>query len=511
MLEVLVLEKNFDEMLKYFKEFIQKIEHYNNTIGLLHWDLSTGAPEKGVTERAAIIGMLASEAFQMSTSIDMEQYLNYFSESENNEKLDNIMEAVIKECRKDFDRFKKIPQEKYREYVQLTSEAQSVWEKAKNTDDFSLFSPYLEKIVNFNIEFIELWGYEGNKYNTLLDYYEPGMSVEKLDKIFKDLRNYIVSLLSRMKEAKDKPDDTLLKQYFNLTKQKKVCRDILQTIGYDFKAGRLDESEHPFTIGINPGDVRVTTHYYPENFSSAFFSSLHEGGHGLYEQNIDKNLIGTPLYTGTSLGIHESQSRFWENMVGRSFSFWKYYYNQLSEVFPDELKEIALEDFYRAINKVEPTLIRVEADELTYNLHIMIRYEIEKALINQEIKVSDLPAVWKEKMKEYLGIEPANDKEGVLQDVHWSSGLMGYFPSYTLGNIYAAQFYNTLKKEINNLDKLISNGELLPIKEWLGEQIHKYGKLLSPSAIIKQVTGEESNSKYLIEYLEDKFTRIYKL
>nr|WP_041606257.1 carboxypeptidase M32 [Halothermothrix orenii] len=496
---------------KSFLEFVQKIKAYDSAQSLLYWDMVTGMPEKGVSKRASIISLLSTEVFKMSTSDKMKEYLDNFSRQEVNKDLDPVMKGIVRECKKNYDRFKKIPEDKYRDFVRLKSEAESIWKKAKQNDDFNLFRPYLEKIVDYLNEFIDIWGYEGNKYNTLLDHYEPGVTVEKLDDIFTDLKASIVPLLKRVKDAQDKPDDSFLKEYYDPATQEKLCELLLEEIGYDFKAGRLDESEHPFTIGINSGDVRVTTHYYPHNLTSALFSSLHEGGHAIYDQNIDPELDETPLHDGASMGIHESQSRFWENIIGRSYNFWKSYYGKVRKLFPEQLNDISLDEFYRAINKVEPSMIRVEADELTYNLHIMVRYEIEKALINRELEVAELPEVWNQKMKEYLGIEPENDKEGVLQDVHWSNALFGYFPSYALGNIYAAQFYNTIKKEINNYDELISKGHFQPIKEWLGDKIHKYGKLLTPTEIIKKVTGEEINSRYLIKYLENKYSKIYKL
>ena len=337
------------------------------------------------------------------------------------------------------------------------------------------------------------------------------MTVEKLDAIFSELRSRIVPLVAKIKGTAYQPEDQFLKQYFDIGKQEEFGLYILRKMGYDFDAGRLDESEHPFTTGINPGDVRITTHYYPNDFISAVMSSMHEGGHALYEQNISADLYGTLLCDGASMGLHESQSRFWENIIGRSRSFWQKYYSQLQNFFPEQLKDVSADDFYKAINKVEPSLIRIEADEVTYNLHIMIRYEIEKALINEEIKVADLPGVWKEKMKEYLGIIPPDDTKGVLQDVHWAGGSFGYFPSYTLGNIYSAQIYNAAKKEIKNFEELVEKGELIKIKDWLAEKIHKHGKLLKPEEILLQVAGEGINPKYLIDYLENKYKEIYKL
>ena len=506
------MERTFKATLQSFKELVHKIKYYNEALAVLFWDLRTGAPKKGIAGRAKVIGMLSTEAFRLSTSIEMEDFLNYFEQKESNEKLDKVYRAVVQECRKEFDRSKKIPAEMYTEYVILTSEAESVWEEAKNTNNFSMFSPYLEKIVDYNCRFIELWGYEGNKYNTLLDYYEPGMTVDKLDRIFEQLRERIVPLVQQIKNLRYQPDDSMFfRNYFAPAKQEEFSLAILDKMGYSFDAGRLDESEHPFTIGMTPGDIRITTHYYPHNFSSALFSSIHEGGHALYEQNISCELDDTPLSTGTSMGIHESQSRFWENIIGRSYNFWSCYYEDLQKIFPEEFMGVSLEEFHKAINKVEPSLIRVEADEVTYNLHVMIRYEIEKALINKEVQVAELPRIWNEKMKEYLGVEPKDEKEGVLQDVHWSGGSFGYFPSYTLGNIYSAQIYNTIRKQFDDFDELIKAGELIKIKEWLGQNIHKHGKLLTPAEILKSVTGEEINPSYLIDYLENKYKKIYNL
>ncbi len=505
------MQKNFEETLEGFKELIHKIKYYNEALAVIYWDLKTGAPKNGVSGRAKVIGMLSAESFALSTSEELENYLKYLSEKENNDKLDKIWKAVVEDTEKEFKRFKKIPADMYKEYVILTSEAESVWEDAKNGDNFQMFSPYLEKIVDFNIKFIELWGYKDNKYDTLLDYYEPGMTVAKLDRIFEQLKERIVPLVQSIKDSGYQPDDSMFFKHFDIAKQEEFSLMILEKMGFNFVAGRLDESEHPFTTGIAPGDVRITSHYYPNNFVSALFSAIHEGGHALYEQNMGKELYETPLCTGVSMGIHESQSRFWENIIGRSYNFWSCYFEDLKKVFPEEFKGVSLENLYKAMNKVEPSLIRTEADEVTYNLHVMIRYEIEKALINKEIMVSDLPRVWNEKMKEYLGVEPTNDRDGVLQDVHWAGGSFGYFSSYTLGNIYSAQFYNAIRKQFSNFDELMKNGELIKINEWLEKNVHKHGKLLTPAEILKSVTGEEINPRHLIEYLENKYKEVYNL
>jgi len=493
-----------------FKEYIKKMKSYEETLELLAWDLRTGAPRKGIEQRSETIGVLSTQLFNMSTSEEMEKFLEELSESSVFEQLDEMEKRMVKESKKEFDRSKKIPADKYQEYVVLTSKAESVWEEAKEKSDFSVFKPYLEKIVEMNREFIELWGYEGHKYNTLLDMYEPGLTVEKLDEVFGALKDRIVPLVAEIKEKGQATDNSFVFQEFTKEEQKRFSLFMLEQMGYDFNAGRLDEAVHPFAVGLNPGDVRITTMYRTHDMSSALFSTMHEGGHALYEQNIGENLVGTTLATGTSMGIHESQSRLWENMVGRTRSFWERYYKDLQENFSGKFDDVSMEQFYKGINQANPTLIRIDADELTYNLHIMIRYELEKALFSGELSVDELPQAWNQKYQEYLGVEPKHNGEGVLQDVHWSGGGFGYFPSYSLGNMYAAQFLNTLKQQVA-FDDLLREGNLAPIKEWLTDQIYKYGKSLTPNEIVQQVTGEELNPTYLIDYLEEKFRDIYSL
>lgn len=336
------------------------------------------------------------------------------------------------------------------------------------------------------------------------------MTVEQLDPIFKDLKDALVPLIQKV--AKAAPVDTsFLKKEYDPHQQKELCQFILRKMGYDFEAGRLDETVHPFQITLNRGDARVTTKFEKNDLTTALFGTMHEGGHAQYEQNISKDLEKTPLAEGSSMGIHESQSRFWENMIGRNSLFWDAYYEYLVSYFPEQLGNIPKEDFYRAVNEMKPSLIRTEADELTYNFHIMIRYEIEKGLINGTIKVEELPTIWKEKMQEYLGIVPNTDAEGVLQDVHWSGGMIGYFPTYALGNIYAAQFYHQLKLELPNFNELLQKGDLIPIKNWLDDKIHRFGKAKTPNELLKDVTHESLNAKYLIEYLTEKVKDIYQV
>ncbi|WP_303802825.1 carboxypeptidase M32 [Alicyclobacillus macrosporangiidus] len=493
-----------------FREYVRKMLHFEEAINLMYWDLRTGAPKKGVELRSEAIGTLAAEVFAMQTSPQMEEYLNVLSEPGTFQALDPVTQATVREVKKEFDRNRKIPADRFKAYVVLTSQAESVWEEAKKTADFASFRPYLEKIVAMKIEFIGYWGYQGNKYNTLLDQYEPGLTVEQLDGIFGPLREETVKLVQAIVDSGIRPDLRHFRGHYPKDKQRALSLDLLRNMGYDFAAGRLDETEHPFQTTINRYDARVTTKFLEDDLRSAISSTVHEGGHALYEQGVSPDLIGTPLCTGASMGIHESQSRFYENMIGRSHAYWESHLPVVRRYFP-EFEDVSVDEFYRAMNDVSPSLIRIEADEVTYNLHIMIRYELEKALINETLRVADLPGVWREKMREYLGVEPDSDATGVLQDVHWSGGDFGYFPSYSLGNIYAAQFRHQLAKEIPDYMEQVRRGEMLEIKRWLNEKIHRFGKTLTPGEIVRQATGEDIDAKYLIDYLHEKFDPLYNL
>lgn len=493
--------------LEELREYIKNIEYLKSAVSVLYWDMRVGIPKKGISKRGEVIGYLSDELYKLMTADKISEFLKYF---EDDSELDTVSAAMIKNLSKEYKRTKKIPQERNREYVILQSASEAKWEEAKGKSDFSIFQPYLERIIEFNKEFIGYWGYENNKYDTLLDFYEPGLTSKKLDEVFGEVRNAIVSLLKKINTSSQKVDKSVLYGKFPKSKQEELGKRALEIIGYDFEAGRLDESVHPFTIELSSGDVRVTTRYNEEELLESLYGCIHEGGHAIYEQNISEELEGTLLGTGVSMGIHEAQSRFYENIIGKSKGFLKFLYPEVVKFFP-ELGKIGVEGFYKAVNAVTPSLIRTEADELTYSLHVIIRYEIEKMIFNDEITVKDLPRVWNEKYKEYLGIEPLSDAEGVLQDMHWSDGSFGYFPSYALGNLYNAQFYNTMKKEIKDLEYKIEKGELSCIKEWLVEKIHRHGSVYQPGELIKNITGEELSAKYFIDYLNEKYTEIYQL
>ncbi|QHZ47373.1 carboxypeptidase M32 [Bacillus sp. NSP9.1] len=492
---------------KEFLDTLKKISQYEQAINVMYWDMRTGAPKKGEEHRAEAIGQLSADVFQMKTSKRMKELLDQLWAQKNSLPFDT--QKAVEEAKKEYDLNCNIPEDEFKEYTTLTSKAESVWEKAKKASDYSLFAPYLEKIIDFKKRFITYWGYEGHPYNALLDLYEPGVTVEALDSLFAELREAIVPLVQKIAQSPKKPDTSFVHQHFPKEKQRELCNFFLRELEYDFDAGRLDETVHPFQVTISRGDARVTTAFNESDLRSAVFGTVHECGHAIYEQNIDEALSGTNLADGASMGIHESQSLFYENFIGRHQGFWKRYFNTIKDVCPEQFADVTAEGFYRAVNESKPSLIRVDADELTYPLHIMIRYEIEKAIFSGEASVEDLPKLWNDKYEAYLGITPPDDAKGILQDVHWSGGDFGYFPSYALGYMYAAQLKSSMLKDLPEFDMLIENGDLQPIRQWLTDHVHIHGKRKKPLDMIKSATGEELNVRYLIRYLEEKYTSLY--
>lgn len=501
------MKSTLEENLKDLREYLKKVEYLNSAISVLYWDARVMIPKKGVEYRSEVIGYLSTELYKLQTSDTVKEYIDYF---EGKDGLDKVSQSMVEKVKKEYNKSKKIPEDRYTKYVVLTSRAEDKWGEAKNKSDFSIFKPYLEEIVSMNKEFIGYWGYKKDKYDTLLDFYEPGITVEKLDSVFGELKDATIELLNKIKKSTHVPETKFFKGNYPSKGQEELGKAFLNHMGFDFEAGRLDETMHPFTIEFSNKDVRITTNYELNDLRPSLFSCIHEGGHAIYEQNIPDDLKGTTLGNGVSMGIHESQSRFYENIIGRSREFWTALYPEITKRYP-EYKKVSLDDFYRGINVVEPSFVRCDADELTYSLHIIIRYEIEKMLINDKIEVEDLPKVWNEKYEEYLGITPRNDAEGVLQDIHWASGDFGYFPSYALGNLYGAQFLNKMKKDIPDLSERISKGDLLVVKDWLKENIHKYGSIYTPAELLLKVTGEPLTAKYFIDYLNKKYSEIYAL
>lgn len=489
--------------IKRFREMIKEKKTIDSMLALLQWDLETQAPKGGYKLLSEMIGELSLRSYNLTTS---EEFLEILTELKKQKNIDEITKREIEILEEEIEKIKVIPSEEYKLYSELTAKAQGIWEMAREKNDFESFAPILEQIFNFNEKFIEYRGVKDDIYSEILNDYEKGMNVKKLDKFFEELKKEIVPLLKDIKENK-RDFQKKIKFQVSEFEQRLFSEEVLKYIGFDLERGVLSESAHPFTLTVNKDDVRLTTRYLEELPFSSVFSTIHEGGHGMYEQGVAEELKDTILSDGASMGIHESQSRFYENVIGRSKEFWCGVLGK-SKFKYDKLSELSLEEIYKGINEVSPSLIRVEADELTYSLHIMVRYEIEKGILSGEYLIKDLPKIWNDKMYEYLGVTPKTDSEGVLQDVHWSCGLIGYFPSYALGNVYSLQILNAMKKDIN-IEGALERGELKIIREWLKEKIHRYGKLKTPKEIMLSVTGEELNPVYYIEYLKNKYKNIY--
>lgn len=488
-----------------FMELMKEIKGYTEALSLIQWDLRTKIPKKGMEQRALVIGLLSEKIHQLNTSDQVKALIDQLK----GVTKDPLIEKAVEVCEEEYNKSSKIPVEEFKAYVTLRSKAETIWQEARSKNDFALLQPYLEELVNYNKKFATYWGYQSNKYDGLLNNYEPGLTTTILDEVFDKLKYALTDLVKNISESKIEVDANQLAHHFPKTDQEQFSLAILDKMGYDFDAGRLDETIHPFAIGINPKDVRITTRYDENDFRMAIFGTIHEGGHALYEQNFDPDLYQTVLANATSMGIHESQSLFWENFVGRSRSFWENHFDLFRKIAPSSFQSIPFESFFKAINEVKPSYIRIEADELTYSLHIIIRYELEKALINGDLDTKDLPEAWNQKMEDYLGIKPANDQQGVLQDIHWSAGDFGYFPTYALGYMYAAQLNHKLKQDIDT-EAIIKSGDFEPIKAWMTEHVHRHGKMKKPLEILTDVTGEGLNPDYLISYLTDKYRAIYQ-
>lgn len=499
-------------MSKLFEQLrpcLDKSMALETALTLLSWDNETLAPEQSMEYTAKAVGILSDELFRTLINEDVRKILAELDERKS--ELEENEKAILKKLLKSYEEMEKIPPEENKEYSELTEIAGNVWAKAKANNDYASYAPTLKKIIDFQKKFA---GYrkKGDEklYDILLNDYEEGFNTAKLDEFFNKIKAEIVPLIKVVASKQDMINKDYNYQYFDVKKQEEFGRYLADYIGFDFKKGVIAESEHPFTTNLHNHDVRITTHYYENNLESSLFSIIHEGGHAIYEMQVADELTQTPVGGGASMGMHESQSRFFENIIGRSEEFWTPIYPKLKETFQEQLKDVSLQQFVAGINKSVPSLIRTEADELTYTLHIIVRYEIEKMIFDGDIDVMDLPRIWNEKYEEYLGITPANDAEGILQDVHWSMGSIGYFPSYALGSAVAAQIYYYMKT-VMPFEQYLKEGNLAPIREFLKEHIHKLGATKNTNEILMDMMGEELNADYYIKYLKEKYKRLYQL
>ncbi|MCX6825902.1 MAG: carboxypeptidase M32 [candidate division Zixibacteria bacterium] len=498
-------EELYDELIKRNQE----IAIIGSCAGLLGWDERTYMPRSGAQARANQIAYLSGLAHQKFTDPKIGELLKELEQSPlaKDELSDSAVN--IREIRDEYDKLIRVPQKLVEEISHTTTMAQGIWTEARAKSDFAKFLPWLEKIIKLELQLANCLGYKKEAYDALLDNYEPGSTYESVVKVFAEFRKELVDLVATIKDSKRKPDLSIIEREYPVDRQAIFGQAAADAIGFDFASGRLDVTTHPFCSGISPGDTRITTRYSPRHFSQAFFGILHEAGHGIYDQGLDKGHFGTPRGHSVSLGIHESQSRMWENFVGRSKPFWKHFLPLAQKTFPEALKSVAFDDFYFAINDVRPSYIRVEADEVSYNLHILLRFELESALLKGDLSAADLPGAWNEKFEQFFGIAPKNDAEGCLQDVHWSCGYIGYFPTYTLGNLYAAQFFAKVREDIKDLDRQFAVGNFSGLKTWLNKNIHTHGKKYRAQKLVQVVTGQPLSHKPLISYLRTKYGELY--
>ena len=480
---------------------------YNHAMGVLYHDGSTAAPKDSWQGRGKTMEVLSQITYDLETKPENGELLSYLEA--NPDSLDEQTRREVEVMRKGYDQMHRIPAEEYVSYSVLLNDAGNVWEQAKNDNDFASFAPYLEKIVDYNRRFAGYYNPDMAPYDALLNEYEEGLNTATLDAFFAQLREAIVPLVEKIQNVPQIEDGFLFKHY-PVEVQRKFSDYLMEVMGMDRSHCGIAETEHPYTTNFNNKDVRITTHYHEDNLVSSMFSVIHEGGHALYELGADDKYNFTVLSGGVSMGIHESQSRFYENIIGRSRSFVHAIFPQVKEFFPEQLSGVDEEMFYKAINKAQPSLIRTEADELTYCLHVMVRYEIEKQLIGGTLAIADVPAEWNRLYKEYLGVDVPSDKEGCLQDSHWSGGMLGYFPSYALGSAYGPQMLQVMEEDLGDIWEDVAKGDLSKVTTWLKEKIHRHASFIKPDQLFKRVCGK-FDAKYYTDYLTEKYGKLYSL
>lgn len=494
--------------LQRLKEILAEVCDLNKAASVLSWDQQVNMPPAGANARGEQMATLKRLSHIRFTSSEVGELLGDLKTELAGLDPDSDDARLLRVTERDYKRLTKVPPDFVAEHSKSTAVAQQTWQKAKAESNFALFQPHLEKIVALKKQYVEFFAPYDHIYDPLLDQYEPGMKTSEVQAIFDALRPRQVELIQAI-SAQPQVDDSFLHQPFDEAKQWKFGVRVITQFGYDWQRGRQDKSAHPFTTTFNLNDVRITTRMDANFLNPALFATMHECGHALYGQGVDPALERTPLAGGASLALHESQSRMWENLVGRSLDFWTYFYPQLQETFPEQLGNIDLITFYRGINKVQPSLIRVEADETTYNLHIMLRLELEIALMENRLEVKDLPEAWNNRMREYLGVSPPDDAQGVLQDIHWSSGMFGYFPTYALGNLISVQLWEQMQKDIPNLAAEIRQGTFTSLLEWGREKIHRHGAKFEPQELVERVTASKIDPQPYLRYLKTKYQEIY--
>lgn len=481
---------------------LEKAMALQTAMVLFEWDNETAAPKEAAERTAAVIGSLSSQYLDIMTGEKLKHALAECLGQTSG--MTEAEQAVVRETKEEVEKLERIPADEYRRFAELAARATGIWADAREKRDFSLFAPVLKEIVDYQKRFASYQAKEGQKlYDVMLNNYEKDFGMKELDEFFRVVKEGIVPLLKESAKRSEQIDDSFLSAGYTEEQQEKAARFLAEYVGFDFNRGILAVSAHPFTTNLHNKDVRITTHYL-DRIDSSIYSVIHESGHAVYELGIRDDLTQTPVGQGASMGMHESQSRFFENIMGRNRNFWVPIYGKMQEIFGSPLKDVSLDDFLAAVNKTVPGLIRTEADELSYCLHVLVRYEIEKLMIEENADIDSLPGLWNDKYEEYLGVRPRHDGEGILQDIHWSQGSFGYFPSYALGNAFGAQLYHRMKQEMD-FDGLLREGKADVIREYLRKHIHQYGKLKTSRELLKDATGEDFNPAYYVEYLTERY------
>jgi carboxypeptidase Taq len=472
---------------------------------VLQWDEEVCMPRGGVEHRAEQMALLAGLVHDRGTDPRYGELLDVAEASSLVSDPESPPAVNVRELRRAYDRERRLPRRLVEESARVTAMASQAWAEARRRDEFKPFARWLDRLFALAREEADAVGYTGTRYDALVDDYEPGMTTDRLVTLFAHLETELVPLVDAVRGAAAPAPAHVLAREFPLERQRLFVEGVASALGFDFEGGRLDVGNHPFCTAIGPGDVRIALRYYPRNFARGFFAVLHEVGHALYDQGLDRAHYGTPMGEAASLGLHESQSRLWENLVGRSKGFWVHFYPQLQNAFHEALHDISLETFRRVINHVAPSIIRVQADEVTYDLHIVIRFELERALLAGDLRAADLPGAWSDLYRRYLGVTPDNDRSGCLQDGHWSEGLIGYFPTYTLGNVYAAQLFDAAERAVGPLEDAFAAGDFRSLRDWLGEHVHRHGQRYAVASIIERATGSAPDPSALIASLSRRY------
>lgn len=498
---------NYEKLI----ERVNELDDLNKAAALLSWDREVNMPRAGAPARIAQMTTMSSLIHRMSTADEMGELIENAAAELDGAPYESNQAALIRLLRRNYADARKLPAEYVARSSAVSGQAREAWVRARAENDFEHFRPWLEQVVELCQEMADYYGYEDERYDALLDKYETNMKTAEVRAIFDALKAELIPLREAIDAGRVKLDDSIVHRAYDVEKQKAFARYIAKAIGYDFERGHLGTVVHPFATSFSRNDARITTRWYPDFLNPSLFGTLHECGHAMYEQGTHPDLARTPLARGTSLGIHESQSRMMENIVGRSRGFWQAHFPTLQSYFPEALGDNTAEDFYQAINKTQPSLIRVEADELTYNFHIILRFELEQAMLNGELAVADLPAAWNDKMQSLIGITPPNDAEGCLQDVHWSRPGFGYFPTYALGNLYGTQFYETAVAHNPAIAGELAAGKTDALLAWLRENIHQHGKKFTPGELVQRVTGQPLSHEAFMRYARAKFGELYQL